>query len=107
VYDQFVTVVATERHLDRKKVLAYADGRVFTGRQALEYGFVDSLGTYEDAISIAAKLAGIHGKPKVVKEHKVRPLLERLMGQSVSELTSIKNELFSQPVLQYKFTSPY
>ena len=107
VYDQFVTVVATERKLDRKKVLAYADGRVFTGRQALEYGFVDTLGTYEDAIALAGKLAGIHGKPKVVKEHKLKPFLERLMGQSVTELASIKKELFSQPVLQYKFTSPY
>src|SRR3990172_1138591 len=45
VYDQFVTVVALERKLDRKKVLEYADGRVFTGRQAREYGFVDTLGT--------------------------------------------------------------
>jgi protease-4 len=107
VYDQFVTVVATERNLERKKVLAYADGRVFTGRQAFEYGFVDTLGTYEDAIAIAARLGGIHGKPKIVKEHKVRPFFERIMGQSMTELTSLKRELFSQPVLQYKFTSPY
>ena len=107
VYDQFVTVVATERKLDRKKVVMYADGRVFTGRQAFEYGFVDTLGTYEDAISIASKLGGIHGKPKVVKEHKLRPLMERLLGETVTQLASIKREIFSQPVLQYKFTSPY
>jgi protease-4 len=107
VYDQFVTVVATERKLDRKVVVSYADGRVFTGRQAREYGLVDTLGTYEDAVSIAAKLGQIHGKPKVVKERKVKSFMERMMGETVSELASLKHELLSQPVLQYKFTSPY
>lgn len=107
VYDQFVTVVATERKLDRKVVVGYADGRVFTGRQAQMYGLVDTLGTYEDALSIAAKLGGISGKPKVVKERKIKSFFERFMGETATELTSLKKELFSQPVLQYKFTSPY
>jgi protease-4 len=107
VYDQFVTVVVTERKLDRKVVLGYADGRVFTGRQARQYGLVDTLGTYEDAVNIAAKLGDIHGKPKVVKERKLRSFLDRMMGQTVSELTELKKEVFNQPVLQYKFTSPY
>lgn len=107
VYDQFVTVVATERKLDRKVVVGYADGRVFTGRQAQEYGLVDTLGTYEDAVSIAARLGDIKGKPKIVKERKLKSFVERLMGETVSELASMKHELLSQPVLQYKFTSPY
>lgn len=107
VYDQFVNVVASERKLNRKQVLRYADGRVFTGRQALEYGFVDTLGTYEDAVNIAAKLGDIRGKPKVVKERKVKSFLDRLMGETVTELAALKREVFNQPVLQYKFTSPY
>ena len=107
VYDQFVSVVAAERKLDRKVVLGYADGRIFTGRQARQYGLVDTLGTYEDALSIAAKLGEIRGKPKVVKERKLKTFMERLMGQTVSELSGLKNELFNQPVLQYKLSSPY
>lgn len=107
VYDQFVTVVASERKLNRKKVLEYADGRVFTGRQGKDYGFVDTLGTYEDAIGIAAKLGGISGKPKVVKERKVKPFFERVLGEAASALTELKREVFNQPVLQYRFTSPY
>ncbi len=106
VYDQFVSVVATERKLDRQRVLRYADGRVFTGRQAREYGLVDTLGTYEDAVNIAAKLGDVRGKPKVVKEKKLRTFLDRLMGQTVSELATLKRDIFNQPVLQYKFTSP-
>jgi protease-4 len=107
VYDQFVDVVASERKLDRKKVLKYADGRIFTGRQALQYGFVDTLGTMEDAVKIAAVMAGIHGKPSVVREIKRKPLFERLFGDAASELTSVKEQLLHQPVLQYRFTAPY
>jgi protease-4 len=66
-YDQFVDVVAKERALPKTKVLRLADGRVFTGRQAKEAGLVDLLGTYEDAVNLAAKLGGIQGKPSVVK----------------------------------------
>ena len=106
VYDQFVTAVATERKLDREHVKKYADGRVFTGRQALEYGFVDTLGTFEDAIKDAAKLGGIKGKPSVVKESKRKTLVERLVGDATSEVTKIREQFLQQPVLQYRFSSP-
>jgi protease-4 len=107
VYDQFVNVVVAERKLDRKQVLKYADGRIFTGRQALQYGFVDTLGTMEDAIKIAATMGGVRGKPSVVKEIKRKSLFERLFGEAASELTSVKEQLVNQPVLQYRFTAPY
>jgi len=106
VYDQFVDVVAEERGLDRKEVLKYADGRVFTGRQAVEYGFVDTLGTMEDAVSIAAELGGIHGKPNIVKEKKRKTLFEKLVGDAATEVTKIRQDFFQQPLLQYRFTSP-
>jgi protease-4 len=106
VYDQFVDVVAEERGLERKEVLKYADGRVFTGRQAVEYGFVDTLGTMEDAVSIAAELGGIHGKPIIVKEKKRKTLFEKLVGDVATEVTKIRQEFLQQPLLQYRFTSP-
>jgi protease-4 len=106
VYDQFVDVVAEERGLDRKEVLKYADGRVFTGRQAVEYGFVDTLGTMEDAVSIAAELGGIRGKPSIVKEKKRKTIFEKLVGDAATEMTKIRQEFFQQPLLQYRFTSP-
>ncbi len=106
VYDQFVDVVIEERGLERKDVLKYADGRVFTGRQALDYGFVDTLGTMEDAISIAAEMGGIHGKPTVVKEFKRKTLFEKLIGDAATEMTKIRQEYLEQPILQYRFSSP-
>ncbi|MFH0992213.1 MAG: signal peptide peptidase SppA [bacterium] len=107
VYDQFVDVVAKERKLPRTKVVEYADGRIFTGRQAQQIGLVDTLGTMEDAIDLAAALGGITGKPKIVKERKLKTFWERMLGEAVSDLKEIRNELFRQPVVQYKFTSPY
>jgi len=80
-FDQFVNVVVQERKLPRKKVLKLADGRIFTGRQAKKNGLVDLLGDYEDAINLAAKLGGIQGKPKIVKEYRRRITLLDLLFQ--------------------------
>jgi len=82
VYDQFVEAVAEGRGMPIKKVREYADGRVFSGRQALEYGFVDALGTQSDAIERAATLAGIKGKPHVIRKQKRRFAL----GQYAEEM---------------------
>jgi protease-4 len=58
-HDQFVTAVGESRGLDAGRVRELADGRIFTGRQALAAGLVDSLGFEEDAVSRAAVLAGL------------------------------------------------
>jgi protease-4 len=106
VYDQFINVVATERKLDIKYVKRFADGRVFTGRQARELGFVDTLGTLENAVSIAAKMGGIDGTPRVIKEYRRKTLIERMLGDAVSDVTKLRDDLLHQPTIQYRFTAP-
>lgn len=64
-YQQFLGAIVEGRHMPLSKLRPLADGRVFTGRQALALGLVDSLGNYEDAITRTASLAGIKGTPKV------------------------------------------
>jgi len=66
VHLQFVNAVADGRNLDREEVLRIADGRIFTGEQAMSLGLVDALGNLEDAVADAAKLGKISGEPKVV-----------------------------------------
>ncbi len=107
VYDQFVDVVAKERKLDIKYVRKYADGRVLTGRQAKQLGFVDTLGTMEDAIAIAANMAGIEGKPRVIKEYRRKTFLERVLGDAATDVTRLRDEILHQPIIQYRFTTPY
>ncbi len=58
-YDQFVKTVAEGRNLEVETVKTFADGRIFTGEQALKLGVVDRLGTEEDARRWAAELAGL------------------------------------------------
>jgi protease-4 len=58
-YQQFVQTVAEGRNLAVETVKSFADGRIFTGQQALELGVVDRLGSEEDARCWAAELAGL------------------------------------------------
>jgi protease IV len=58
-YSQFVQTVADARKLSVETVREFADGRIFTGQQALELGVVDRLGTEEDARRWAAELSGL------------------------------------------------
>ena len=58
-YQQFVHTVAEGRNLEPETVRTFADGRIFTGEQALKLGIVDRLGTEEDARVWAAELAGL------------------------------------------------
>jgi len=58
-YGQFVKAVAQGRNLDESVVRSFADGRVFSGEQALAHGLVDQLGDEEAARRLAAELAGL------------------------------------------------
>lgn len=67
-YDQFVKAVSEGRNMPEEKVRELADGRIFTGEQALNKGLVDKLGNFPDAIKEAAQLAGIEGEPYIIKD---------------------------------------
>ncbi|MBX7102690.1 MAG: signal peptide peptidase SppA, partial [Gemmataceae bacterium] len=67
VYDMFLdkTLAGRKRAgvtMSKEKLLTLAGGRVWTGRQALAAGLVDELGTLDDAIAAAKKMAGVEGK---------------------------------------------
>ena len=102
-FGQFLDVVSKERKINIDTLRKYANGRVFTGLQAKEIGLVDSIGTFEDAIRITAKMAGIEGEPRIIRERRSHSLFERLIGTSVEDITGIKQKLFDEPILQYRF----
>jgi len=88
VHDQFIEAVAEGRNMDVADVRKIADGRVFTGRQAVKLGLVDELGTLEDAILIAARFGGIEGEPEVVYKKSHFSFIDLLRGDI--------NEMFAQ-----------
>jgi protease-4 len=69
VYGQFLEEVSTGRGIPMDQVVAIADGRILTGRQARNLKLVDEIGGLQDAVAAAAKLAGLKGKPEIVKDY--------------------------------------
>ena len=88
-YQQFVQTVAEGRNLAVETVKSFADGRIFTGQQAVELGVVDRLGTEEDARRWAAELAGLDPeKAKCYTFEEPKPFLNRLLGGSRTQMGS-------------------
>ncbi|PKN77262.1 MAG: signal peptide peptidase SppA [Deltaproteobacteria bacterium HGW-Deltaproteobacteria-10] len=72
IYNQFVDVIVRDRKISREKVISIADGRVFSGRQAKEYGLVDRLGDLGAATKLASQLSGKTGKHDIIYPKKKR-----------------------------------
>lgn len=93
-YQQFVGAVAAERRLSPQQAELLADGRVYTGRQALQHGLVDVLGGQDEALNLAGKLAGISGTPRLVEFHRKRLTLLDLIFGDLEEILFLRLGLF-------------
>jgi protease-4 len=89
VYQQFLEVVSTERKQDVEHMQPVVDGRVVSGRQALQAGLIDRLGNINDAVASAGRIAGLGGDPDRVypPEDKVT-LLDILLGRATTHVLS-------------------
>jgi protease-4 len=93
IYDQFLEAVASGRKMPKETVHALADGRIYTGRQALRMGLVDEMGNMDYAITLAARLGGIEGKPEVVYPKSKRRGLLRYLTQTV--ISVVRQEIMN------------
>ena len=105
IYNQFVDVIVKERKLPREKVVAIADGRVFSGRRAKELGLVDYLGDMSSAAKLASKLAGKDGKYELVYPSKKRTsIFDYLLESTASQISnSLKEKMQSFSGLSYLY----
>ena len=93
MHTQFVEAVAEGRNLDQNTVKELANGRVFTGRQSYQLGLIDSLGTFDDAVALAAEIGNIDGKPKLARPHKEKPqFMEWLLQEAATTLGYFLNK---------------
>ncbi len=81
VHGQFIKAVSEGRELDIEKVRKIADGRIFTGSQAVKLGLVDDIGNMEDAVRAAADLGGIKGEPHRVEKKEKSSILDYIAGK--------------------------
>ncbi len=67
IHEQFINDVAHARkdRISLDKLREISDGRFFSGEKAREYGLVDDIGNFYDAVQIAAGLAGVKGEPQL------------------------------------------
>jgi protease-4 len=89
VHEQFIKAVAEGRKMLPEDVKKIADGRVFTGEQALKIGLIDELGNLEDTVQAAAKLSGIKGEPVIVSKKERFSLIDLIRNKIPKEWTDI------------------
>jgi protease-4 len=85
-YEGFVDVIVAGRDLSRERVLELADGRLYTGSQALELGLIDELGNLDDALAEAQRMAGIDRAliVRYIESTSLRSLLLARLNQPVA-----------------------
>jgi protease-4 len=103
IYEDFLNKVATGRHKTRDEIHAIAQGRVWTGLKGKEIGLVDRIGSLNDAIACAAKLAGMEKyrtKEYPIAKDQVQQLMEQITGEDGEE-NSIKQSIIKSEMGEY------
>jgi protease IV len=84
VLAQFKVAIQEGRKMKPEFLAQYADGRVFTGNQAVKLGFADSIGTWDDARKMLGEMAGLGDNPDTFQPRKRRGMME-LFDEATSE----------------------
>ena len=104
LHSQFEMVVSQERQIPIKEIGKYATGRVYSGKQAVNAGLIDILGTLEDAVHLAAQKAGYLDMPVIVyPPEEKKGLMEILFGDIFQSSTLENLVTFPNP----EFKLPY
>jgi protease-4 len=96
MYGQFVQAVADGRHAKVEDIKSIANGKVWTGQQALSMHMIDQVADFEAAVDDTAKSVGISGKPVLVRPDRDRKSLLDLMFGDVSQYLPTKEKLLDQ-----------
>lgn len=104
VQEQFVQAVSASRTLPVEKVRKLADGRIYSGEQALTAGLIDQFGNFNDAVMLAAQLGGLKETlPDLIyPAEKNFSLLRLLVGEGGNAI--FEGAAFSPPVLSYEWS---
>ncbi len=96
MYGQFVKAVAEGRHAKVDDIKPLADGRVWTGEQALAMHMVDQIGDFQAVVKDTAKAVNISGEPVLVRPEKDRRTVLDLLFGDVSEWLPSREKLLDQ-----------
>ncbi len=105
VYGQFVEVVVLGRGINEDSVRALADGRIFSGRQALMLGLIDRTGSYHDALAVAGRMGGLGDEPETTRPKKQKTSIFDLLTEAAGTISDPAGRIniLSSPRLLYLF----
>jgi len=98
MFGQFIRAVADGRGLKYEDVKSFANGKVWSGEQALSMKLIDSEGDFETAVAETAKSVGIKGEPTLVRPEKDRKTLLDLLLGDVSQYLPSREKMLEQQV---------
>ncbi|ABF43106.1 signal peptide peptidase A [Candidatus Koribacter versatilis Ellin345] len=98
MHSQFIHNVATGRKVKDEDIRPIADGRVWTGRQALPMKLIDQIADFQATVADTAKSVGISGEPTLVTPERERKSLLDLMFGDVSDLIPDRAKLMQTNV---------
>ena len=98
MFGQFIQAVADGRSLKYDDVKAIANGKVWTGEQALSMKLIDGMGDFETAVADTAKSVGIKGEPTLARPEKDRRTLLDLLTGDVSQYIPTQEKMMEQHV---------
>jgi len=98
MYGQFVKAVAEGRHAKESDIKSIADGRVWTGQEALSLHLIDQVADFQAAVEDTAKSVGIKGEPTLVRPERNRQTLWDLMFGDVSQWLPTREKLLENQI---------
>src|ERR1700756_442239 len=98
MHAQFIQAVADGRKLKFEDVKVIANGKVWTGQQALPMKLVDQVADFQSAVEDTARSVGIRGEPVLVRPEKDRKTLSDLLFGDISEWIPSREKLLDQHV---------
>ena len=98
MFGQFVQAVSEGRRMKFEDVKSIANGKVWTGEQAMSMKLIDGVGDFETAVADTAKSAGIKGEPTLVRPDRDRKTLMDLLLGDVSQFLPGREKMLEQQV---------
>jgi len=98
MHTQFIQAVADGRKMKVQDVRAIANGKVWTGQQALPMKLVDQIADFQTAVYDTARSVNIKGEPVLVRPERDRKTLSDLLFGDLSEYLPTREKLLEQQI---------
>src|SRR5215470_13883647 len=98
MHTQFIRAVADGRHMKMDDVRTMANGKVWTGQQAMALKMIDQIGDFQGVVKDTAKAVGIRGEPTLVRPERERKTLLDLLFGDVSQWLPSREKLLEEHI---------